>query len=138
MSASLTLTLLDGTTAQRIEHVASLVAADGSGSFGLQPGHAPLLTVLEPGLLRYRTGEEDWTWLACAGGMLRCTREAGGTAVAIVSRRFLRGTAPEALQAQLEALLANESEIRLGTRQQREQVQMALQRRLQELAEQRQ
>lgn len=135
MSRPLTLTLLDGATAVRISDVASLVAADASGSFGIQPGHAPLLTVLEPGLLRYRAAGGDWTWIASAGGMLRCTRDVAGTAVAIVSRRFLRGAGPEALQAQLEALLAREGEIRLGTRQEREHMELALQRRLQELAQ---
>jgi len=102
MSGVLTLTLLDGVTALRIEGVASLVATDATGQFGLQPGHAPLLTVLEPGLFRYRQGG-DWTWAASAGGMLHCTRDAGGTQVAVVSRRFVLGAEPEALQGQLDA-----------------------------------
>jgi F-type H+-transporting ATPase subunit epsilon len=135
--AVIALSLLDGRTATRVDDVLSLVAADASGQFGLLPGHAPLVTVLEAGLFRYRRlGAAGWTFGACAGGTLSCRRAGrGGTEVRIVSRRFLQSAQPEALQEQLARLLAEESALRLSTRESREQLDLALVRRMQELAE---
>ena len=42
---TLSLMLLDGREATRIDGVASLVAGDASGQFGLQPAHEALVTV---------------------------------------------------------------------------------------------
>ncbi len=136
-AAVLTLTLLDGKSSLGMGDVASIVAADASGQFGLLPGHAPLVTVLEPGLFRYRrAGHTAWTFGASAGGLLMCGRCADqGTLVSIVSRRFLQGDEPEALQTKLDALLEREGVLRLSTRASREQLDLALYRRMQQLAE---
>lgn len=139
MSAAsvMSLQLLDGRAAVRIDDATSLVAADASGQFGILPGHAPLVTVLEPGLFRYRRlGAPDWVFGACAGGLLSCARGAtAGTEVRIVSRRFLQSAQPEALQQALARLLAREGALRLSTRESRGQLDLALYRRMQELAE---
>ncbi|HYA76688.1 MAG TPA: F0F1 ATP synthase subunit epsilon [Burkholderiaceae bacterium] len=136
-AATLTLRLLDGTSCVDVEDVTSLIAADASGEFGLLPGHAPLVTVLEPGLFRYRTTlHDDWLYGACAGGLLSCLRPPERkTQVCIVSRRFLRGEEPEALQSQLDALLEREGMLRLSTRASRERLDLAFYKRLQELAQ---
>jgi F-type H+-transporting ATPase subunit epsilon len=138
--ASLTLMLLDGSRMQRIERVASLVAADASGQFGVLAGHAEFVTLLEPGLWRYRIeGEASWHHAAGAGGLLHCMpRAAGATDVRIVSARLLQagaGETPEALERQLDALLEHEALLRLSARASQLRVDTALYRRLQELAE---
>ena len=136
-AATLALTLLDGRSRERIEDVSHVVAADASGQFGLLPGHEPLVTVLEPGLFRYqRGGQQEWSYAACAGGLLAVSRAAqGGTEVCLVSRRFLRGDTPEALQSRLDELLERETQLRLSTRESREQLDLAFYRRMQQLAQ---
>lgn len=137
MPATLTLTLLDGASSKRIEGLASIVAADASGQFGLQPGHVALVTVLEPGLFRYRRAQQDtWIYAACVGGLLSCaTSPEGPTQVRIVSRRFLQGEQPEVLQTQLDQLLESESVLRLSTRESRERLDLAFYKRMQQLAQ---
>lgn len=128
------LSLLDGRTAQRIAGLASLVAADASGAFGVLPRHEDFVTVLEPGLLRWRRTDAaagDWRWAACTGGLLRV---AAGE-VTIVSRRFVQDGGPEALQRGLDDLMARESALRISTRESRAQLDAALLKRLQQLAE---
>lgn len=136
MNDSFALTLLDGTTAVRVDGVTSLVAADASGQFGIRSGHAPLVTVLEPGLLRYRVRQQGWTSAACAGGLLRCSREGNAMQVQIVSRRFVRDEEPERLQERLNAMLAAENTLRVSTRDSRDRIEQALQDRLRRLGEQ--
>lgn len=133
---TMTLTLLDGQSSRVVEGVRSLMAADASGQFGVLPAHEALITVLEPGLFRYRLVDQpDWRYGACAGGLLSCADEQGATVVRIVSRRFLAGDEPEALLRQLDALLAGEQSLRLSLRESRGQLDLALMRRLQELAQ---
>lgn len=132
----MTLTLLDGRSSTVIEPVSSLVATDGSGQFGLLPGHAELITMLEPGLLRYRTTPDaDWTYSACTGGLLYCLPAAGRTAVRIVSRRFLQGAAPEDLQVQLDQLLESERTLRLSLQDSIEHLDLSFYKRMQQLAQ---
>lgn len=134
-AATLVLTLLDGQSAVRIDDVVSIVATDASGQFGLLPGHVAIVTVLEPGLFSYRVaGRSKWTYGACAGGLLSCGLD-GRAGVRIVSRRFLQGAAPEALQAQLDELLQRESTLRLSTTEIRAGLEIAFLKRVQELAQ---
>lgn len=132
--ALLSLTLLDGARSERIGEVTSVVAGDASGQFGVQAGHAEFVTMLEPGIFRYRTRRVPaWTFMAGAGGLLSCTER--GTEVRIVSSRFLRGATPEALQAALDALLAREGRLRLSTRASQLRLVLAFHRMLQQLAQ---
>jgi len=131
-----TLTMLDGHRGVDIDNVTSLMAADASGAFGVQAGHAALLTVLEPGLIRYRTLRvPDWSFAASLGGMLYCETRRSHTCVCIVSGRFLFGTEPASLQSELEVLLAREERLRISTRESHLQLELALYKRVQELAE---
>ena len=52
-----------------IDDVRSLRAEDDSGAFGVLPGHADLLTVLPPSVVRWTTG--DGTTRYCARGARR-------------------------------------------------------------------
>ena len=137
MSArTMTLLLLDGRTATELPTVSSLIAQDASGQFGILPGHADLVTVLEPGLFRYRTGSDPtWAYGASAGGLLRCEPEADCTRVSLVSRRFLLGSDPEDLQAQVDALLAHEASLRMSTRDNVAQLDQSMYQRMQRLAQ---
>jgi F-type H+-transporting ATPase subunit epsilon len=53
-----------------IDAVTSFVGEDESGQFGLLGSHERFVTVLVPGLARYRVRDEPWTWLALPGGTL--------------------------------------------------------------------
>lgn len=55
---------------ERILGVVSFVGEDASGYFGLLPGHAPFLTLLEYGLARFRGVAGPWRYLACPGAVL--------------------------------------------------------------------
>jgi F-type H+-transporting ATPase subunit epsilon len=135
-AAAFSLVLLDGQQVVRIDDVVSLVAEDASGQFGVQPGHAAMLTVLEPGLFRYRrSGQPQWTYGASVGGLLSCMAETSRSEVRIVSRRFLQGAQAESLQAQLDELLQRESSLRLTSREGQARVDLAFYKRIQELAQ---
>jgi F-type H+-transporting ATPase subunit epsilon len=135
-SGGMILLLLDGERTLRIDDAASLVAADASGQFGIRPGHMPLVTVLEPGLWRYRaTGQDRWTFGAGVGGLLSCLREGDRTVVRIVSRRLLLDAEPAALQRQLQSLREREGRLLISVRQNQQQLDLALAKRLQQLAQ---
>jgi F-type H+-transporting ATPase subunit epsilon len=55
---------------QELGAVTSFVGEDESGQFGLLASHERFVTVLLPGLARYRVRDEPWTWLALPGGTL--------------------------------------------------------------------
>ena len=60
--------------------VDSLIAPGLDGQLGILPHHAALMTVLQPGGLRYRAGGEE-TYLAVSGGFM----EVGGNHVMILA-----------------------------------------------------
>ena len=63
---------LDIVTAERVvfsEDVDIVVAPGIEGELGILPHHAPLMTTLQPGELRARKGEEEFS-LAISGGFL--------------------------------------------------------------------
>jgi len=67
---SFTLQLQDATHAEEIQQVSSFVGADSSGSFGILADHARFMTSLLVGLARFRTGVNDWQYLALPGAVL--------------------------------------------------------------------
>src|SRR3974377_37968 len=61
--------------------VVAVRAEDQSGSFGILPGHADLLTVLVPSVLRWRTADGAARFCAVRGGVFTVAYgRAGGTA----------------------------------------------------------
>lgn len=134
----LALTLLDGHDTVSFDDVTHLIASDATGQFGLLPDHADFITVLEPGLFRFRrVAAPAWAYAAGLGGLLACRRSRSGTTVQIVSGRFLFSDEPETLQARLDALLAREHALRLSTRESQTQLELALVKRLQQLSQSR-
>jgi len=86
------------TPGQLIEHsdVRSIRASDESGSFGLLPGHADLLTVLAPSVVRWRCADGPEHYCAVRGGILTMT---GGDRVGIACRQAVLGDRLEELEA---------------------------------------
>ena len=89
-----------------VEEVASFVATDASGSFGLMPGHEPLATVLEFGLSRFRVGEAPWRYIAAPGAVLL----AEGDEIHFSTRRCVVGGDLDALRRVLDEQLSAEEE----------------------------
>ncbi|MGD8341042.1 MAG: F0F1 ATP synthase subunit epsilon [Gammaproteobacteria bacterium] len=62
--------LQDARHTEVVDGVTSFVAEDGSGSFGIQAGHARIMASLSFGLARFRTQTGDWRYLALPGALL--------------------------------------------------------------------
>ena len=68
---------LEVVTAERqvfADDVDMVVAPGGEGEVGILPRHAPLLTTLQPGVLRLRKDGEE-TFMAVSGGFLQVFRD---------------------------------------------------------------
>jgi F-type H+-transporting ATPase subunit epsilon len=87
--------------------VAAVRAEDQSGSFGILPGHADLLTVLIPSVVRWRTGDGAAHFCAVRGGVF--TVSAGRT-VAVACREAVHGDSLEDLEAKVRAVRAQQLE----------------------------
>jgi F-type H+-transporting ATPase subunit epsilon len=70
-------------------NVVSVRAEDDSGSFGVLPGHADLLTVLAPSVVAWRDANGQLGWCAVRQGVLTVR---GGDGVAIATRQARTGT----------------------------------------------
>ena len=70
MVKSFMLALHDATRSEEIRDVTSFVGEDTSGSFGILPGHARMMTSLVIGLARFRIGRDNWRYLALPGAIL--------------------------------------------------------------------
>lgn len=106
MSRGLHLTIATpGSVLVDASDVRSLRAEDESGAFGVLPGHADLLTVLPPSVIRFTRDDEGTRYCALSGGVLTVS---GGDRVAIACRRGVVGDDLAALQAQIAAARAAE------------------------------
>ncbi|MGR9072693.1 MAG: F0F1 ATP synthase subunit epsilon [Gammaproteobacteria bacterium] len=70
MTGTFSLRLFDAAHTEQFDDVASFVGEDASGCFGLLPGHARFMTTLVFGLSRFRTGRDEWHYLAVPGAVL--------------------------------------------------------------------
>ncbi|OCC25034.1 hypothetical protein MB02_06275 [Croceicoccus estronivorus] len=87
--------------------VSSLRASDESGSFGIQPGHADLLTVLPASVVHWRTDDQSWHHCAVRAGVLKVSN---GGQVAIAAREAIAGDDLETLEATVRNARADETE----------------------------
>ena len=117
------------TEARAVPAVVSLVAQDASGSFGIQAGHEDFMTALGFGLARYRSGVDDWRYLALPGGILRV---ANGE-VWLFTRRYLEGSDYQLLGEMLDSQLRAEEEALREMHVSLQQMEQQLLRRLWEL-----
>jgi F-type H+-transporting ATPase subunit epsilon len=108
MSGSLRLTIATpAAVLADVDSVRSLRAEDQSGAFGVLPGHADLLTVLPPSVLRWTRDGEPTCYCALSGGVLTVS---GGNRVAVACRRGVLGDDLDRLEAAVAAERAAERE----------------------------
>jgi F-type H+-transporting ATPase subunit epsilon len=77
------------------DDIVSLRAEDASGSFGILPGHADLLTVLAVSVLSWRQADGRQRFCALRGGIMTVR---GGREIAIATREGRLGDSAEALE----------------------------------------
>jgi F-type H+-transporting ATPase subunit epsilon len=88
-------------------NVAAVRAEDESGSFGILPGHADLLTALVPSVVRWRTSDGAAHFCAVRGGVFTVSE---GRDVSIAGREGVLGTSLEHLEAKVHAERAQQIE----------------------------
>jgi len=108
MNSTLHLTI---TTPQQIlvtaENVVAVRAEDRSGSFGVLPGHADLLTALIPSVVRWRTAEGAVRFCAVRGGVFTVSQ---GRNVALACREGVVGDSLDELEAKVRTVRARQLE----------------------------
>jgi F-type H+-transporting ATPase subunit epsilon len=87
--------------------VVALRAEDQSGSFGILPGHADLLTVLVPSILRWRLADGATRFCAVHAGVFTVW---AGRDVALACREGVVGESLAELEVKVRAVRAQEQE----------------------------
>jgi F-type H+-transporting ATPase subunit epsilon len=108
MSATLHLTVT--TPAQILvtsDSVVAVRAEDQSGCFGILPGHADLLTVLVPSVLRWRSAGGAVGFCAVHGGVFTVS---SGRDVSVACREGVVGDSLEELEAKVRSVRAQQLE----------------------------
>lgn len=126
---SMTLNLLHSTGSERFDDVTSFVGEDASGSFGILPGHARMMTALGVGLARFRVGDGEWHYLALPGGII----EGGGGRLTLCTRRCLHDTDLRRMGTLLAELQQAEEETLGGIRESLQRLEEEMLRRLREI-----
>lgn len=129
MSRAITLHLQSTVRCERIDEVQSFVGCDASGSFGIQPGRARFMTVLDYGLSRFRTTRGAWQYLACPGAVLRFADDQ----LAVTTRRYLCDDDYHRISELLAGQLAQEEEALRTVKDNLQQLEQELFRRLRTL-----
>ena len=87
--------------------VTSIRAEDQSGSFGVLPGHADLLTVLVPTVVHWRTADGAARYCAVRGGVFTVS---AGRNVAVACREGVLGHSLAELEAKVRDVRAQQLE----------------------------
>jgi F-type H+-transporting ATPase subunit epsilon len=98
--------LESSTQYERVEKVVGFVGEDESGSFGILPGHARMVTVLRFGLARFRVVRQDWEYVALPGAVVYFF----DNQLHLSSRHYLRGKKFETISTALQEELRAEEE----------------------------
>lgn len=104
---SFILTLQDNAHEMIYEGVTSFVGEDATGSFGLMPSHARLMTTLVMGLARFKTSAQDWQYIATPGALLYFN----DNKLTLSTRHFLIDTDYMRISAALEEQLLQEESL---------------------------
>lgn len=91
------------------DDVRSIRAEDETGSFGIEPGHTSLLTVLIPSVVTWRDAGGTERYVAVRGGVLRVRPRPGGE-VQIATSEAMAGDDLDALRAAVLARYEAEAE----------------------------
>ena len=98
---------LESTTQyERVANVISFIGEDNSGSFGVLPGHARMMTLLRFGLARFRVLGEEWEYLALPGALAYFL----DGELHLSTRHYLRGKDCDRITTALEQELLVEEE----------------------------
>jgi F-type H+-transporting ATPase subunit epsilon len=87
------------------DDVTALRAEDESGSFGILPGHADFVTVLEPSILRWQGEDGIAHFCALEMGVLRAF---GGRLVTVACRDGVLGDSLDVLETRIQAARARQ------------------------------
>jgi F-type H+-transporting ATPase subunit epsilon len=102
--------LYGSTQYEKIEGITTFVEQDDSGSFGIQAGHARMMTALSYGLARYCDTNNLWVYLALPGGLLYFVNNE----LHITTRRYFVDTDYQRISTTLlDQLLREEEELYL-------------------------
>jgi F-type H+-transporting ATPase subunit epsilon len=124
------LDLCDSMQTTHFPAVTELVAADGSGAFGIRAGHARFVAALRYGLLRFSTADGTIRYAALPGGILRFADDR----LEIVSARFFLGDERSGLVQKMTQELAREDSDVRQSRLALARIEQTLMRHLGELA----
>lgn len=125
----ITLYLQSAIRTETIADIASFIGKDLSGSFGIQPGRAALITVLEYGLSRFRTTAGVWYYLASPGAVLHFA----DNQLTINTRYYLYHQDHERIAGLLTGQLAEEEKALSHVKHNLQQLEQELFRRLRQL-----
>lgn len=125
----MTLHLRHSSGHESFDGITSFVGEDASGSFGILPNHAAMMTALVPGLARFRVGEHEWHYLALPGGIL----STAGTELTICTRRYLHDTDFRRMGALLAELQQADQKAVGGIRESLHRLEEEMLRRLREI-----
>jgi F-type H+-transporting ATPase subunit epsilon len=89
------------------DNVVAVRVDDQSGSFGVWPGHADLLTALVPTVVRWRTVDGAACFCAVRGGVFAVS---GGRDVSIACREGVVGDSLDELEAKVRTVRARQLE----------------------------
>jgi F-type H+-transporting ATPase subunit epsilon len=89
------------------DNVLAVRAEDQSGSFGVLPGHADLLTALLPSVVRWRTVDGVARFCAVRGGVFAVS---GGCNVSVACREGVVGDSLDDLEAKVRTVRARQLE----------------------------
>jgi F-type H+-transporting ATPase subunit epsilon len=90
------------------DDVVSMRAEDASGSFGVLPSHADLLTMLTPSVVRWRTVAGRTGFCAVKGGVLTVSQ---GRRVAIACREGIVDDSLQTLEEKVRNVRAQQAEV---------------------------
>jgi F-type H+-transporting ATPase subunit epsilon len=89
------------------DNVVAVRVEDQSGSFGVLPGHADLLTALVPSVVRWRTVDGAACFCAVRGGVFVVS---GGRNVSVACREGVVGDSLDELEAKVRTVRARQLE----------------------------
>jgi F-type H+-transporting ATPase subunit epsilon len=127
--SGITLHLNSAVRSERLDNVASFVGTDASGSFGILPGRTRFMTVLDYGLSRFRMADGNWVYLACPGAVLNFADDR----LAVNARRYLCDQDYERISGLLAGQLAQEEDALKSVKDNLQNLEQELYRRLRTL-----
>ena len=96
-----------------VDPVMSVSAEDATGWFGIRPGHADLVTVLQPSVMSWTDAAGHEGLAAVRGGVLTVR---GGAVVEVATREAFLGSSMDTLEDELAAAIAAERDSRAEAR----------------------